>query len=244
MQSERPPPPMTPQATEPPSRTEPGEVPPRTARRAFAGVCALVVLYAVLDVIAQLLPPHYSAITQAESDLAVGPFGWIMTINFVVRGLLTLLFLFALAETLAAEGRSWRTFGRGYAAFLVWGIGAFLLAAFPTDVPATPISWHEWIHIVVAFPAFLGGALGTYWLASRFDEAATLRSMRVWATVLAVFTIVFVILEIVGGLLLVRVSGRVGGLLERLFLGSVLLWMFLVSAYLAWAHPTGTRPAT
>ena len=207
-------------------------------------MCALVVVYAILDVIAQLLPPHYSAITQAESDLAVGPFGWIMTINFVVRGLLTLLFLFALAETLAAEGRSWRTFGRGYAAFLVWGIGAFLLAAFPTDVPSTPISWHEWIHIVVAVPAFLGGALGTYWLATRFDDSAALRPMRVWATVLAVITIVLAILEIVGGLIVHRVSGRVGGLLERLFLGSVLLWLFLVSAYLAWAHPPRASPGT
>ncbi len=217
---------------------------PGTARRAFAGVCALVVVYAILDVVAQLLPPHYSAVTQAESDLAVGPFGWIMTINFVVRGLLTLLFLYALAETLAAEGRSWRTFGRGYAAFLVWGIGAFLLAAFPTDVPSTPISWHEWIHIVVAVPAFLGGALGTYWLATRFDDSATLRPMRVWATVLAVITIVLVILEIVGGLIVHRVSGQVGGLLERLFLGSVLLWMFLVSAYLAWGRPSRASPST
>ena len=34
-----------------------------------------IVLYLVLDIIAQLLPPHYSFITQAESDLAVGPYG-------------------------------------------------------------------------------------------------------------------------------------------------------------------------
>ncbi|HEY7356765.1 MAG TPA: DUF998 domain-containing protein, partial [Ktedonobacterales bacterium] len=43
-----------------------------------------IALYVVLDVIAQLLPPHYNPISQAESDLAVGPYGWIMAINFVL----------------------------------------------------------------------------------------------------------------------------------------------------------------
>lgn len=49
-----------------------------------------IVVYVVIDVIAQLLPPHYNAIIQAESDLAVGPYGFLMTINFVIRGLLSL----------------------------------------------------------------------------------------------------------------------------------------------------------
>ncbi len=139
-----------------------GAVAPAEARRWFALVAGLIVLYVVLDAIAQLLPPHYSPIRQAESDLAVGPYGAIMTANFVVRGLLTLIFLAAFARTVAAEGISWREYRSAYVAFLVWGIGAFLLAAFPTDVPATPISWHGWIHGVVAIPVFIGGALGTY----------------------------------------------------------------------------------
>jgi len=33
-----------------------------------------VVLYLVLDAIAQVLPPHYNPLSQAESDLAVGPY--------------------------------------------------------------------------------------------------------------------------------------------------------------------------
>ena len=43
-----------------------------------------IVVYVIIDVIAQLLPPHYNAIIQAESDLAVGPYGFLMTINFVI----------------------------------------------------------------------------------------------------------------------------------------------------------------
>lgn len=47
------------------------------------------VVYVALDVVAQLLPPHYGPVRQAESDLGVGPFGWVMSVNFIVRGLLT-----------------------------------------------------------------------------------------------------------------------------------------------------------
>jgi hypothetical protein len=204
---------------------------PRDARRAFSLAAGLVVLYLVLDVIAQLLPPHYSPVTQAESDLAVGPYGGVMTANFVVRGLLTLAFLYGLQRTIAAEGGSWARYRRGFAAFLVWGIGAFLLAIFPTDVPATPLSWHGYIHGIVAIPVFIGGALGTYWLATRFGSSPTFRSAEGWATGLAVVTIVLLVVEVVGGLAVRRVADEVGGLLERLFLGSVLLWLFLVSVF-------------
>ena len=62
-----------------------------------------IVLYVILDVIAQVLPPHYSPISQAESDLAVGKFGLIMTVNFLNRGVLSLLFIFAFLQTLDAK---------------------------------------------------------------------------------------------------------------------------------------------
>jgi len=215
--------------------------PPPAARRAFAFVCVGIVAYAALDIIAQLLPPHYSPIRDAESDLAVGPYGWIMTANFVLRGAIALLFLAGFAATVAAEGGTWRTYRRGIAAFLVWGIGAFLLAAFPTDVPATPISWHGAIHLVVAVLAFIGGALGTYWLATRFEGSPVLRPARGWAVPLAVLCLALLVVELLGGLLVARLADQYGGLIERLFIGSVLLWMFLVAAYLFRAR--GSKPA-
>jgi hypothetical membrane protein len=50
----------------------------------------LVLLYAIVDVFLQFLPPHYSVVTDAESDLAVGPFGWVMRANFLGRGVMSL----------------------------------------------------------------------------------------------------------------------------------------------------------
>ena len=63
--------------------------------------------------VAQLLPPHYSPISQAESDLAVGKFGFIMTINFLNRGVLSLLFIYAFLRTLDFAGVSTVTISNG-----------------------------------------------------------------------------------------------------------------------------------
>jgi len=201
-------------------------------RRLFWIVIAGIVLYVLLDAVAQSLPPHYSPIRDAESDLAVGPYGYIMAVNFLDRGILSLVFLYAILKTARATGGfsshdSERRFWRGTVIFGVWAVGAILLAIFPTDVPATPMSWHGAIHLLVAALAFLGGTLGALMLSSQFGENPALRGAK---------TISFWIVALSLVLLVVgfgTLSTRIGGLTERLFLGSVLLWVGYVSAYLA-----------
>ena len=136
----------------------------RRSRALFAMAMVGVALYVVLDAVAQSLPPHYSLLSQPESDLAVGPYGYIMTLNFITRGVLSLCFLFALALTANSGDVMGRRFRRGGYLFAVWSVGALLLAAFPTDVPSTPLSWHGAVHLAVAVAAFLGGASGAFYL--------------------------------------------------------------------------------
>ena len=214
--------------------TAPAAVPgvPSDARRDFALVAIGVVLYVVLDAVAQLLPPHYNPISQAESDLAVGPYGFVMTINFVLRGLLSLLFLVGLARTIESAGGRWTQYRGGFVLLGVWGVGALLLAAFPTDVPATPVSWHGAIHLVVALIAFLAGAFGILLLALRFGENRTLAPAREWAVALGALSVVLCLLELGLPFAAPHLADRIGGLTERLFLGSVLLWILLVALFL------------
>ena len=62
------------------------------------GTVLVGTLIAVLiEVIVQGLPPHYSPVSQPESDLAVGPYGFLEAISFFMRGALTLVFI-AVAE--------------------------------------------------------------------------------------------------------------------------------------------------
>jgi Protein of unknown function (DUF998) len=190
-----------------------------------------LILYVLLDIVAQILPPYYNPIRTAESDLAVGPYGYIMTLNFLNRGILSLLFLYALTKTIHSPGgfetsNARRQFKIGTIIFGVWGVGAILLAIFPTDVPATPISWHGAIHGVLALPVFIGGAIGAVILSLQFGKSRILRSAKPASLSIAVLSAVLLIIVVP------TLTTSIGGLTERLFLGSVLLWVGFVSVYL------------
>lgn len=207
-----------------------------STRRLFAAIIVAIVLYVILDAIAQSLPPHYSPIRDAESDLAVGPYGYIMTVNFLNRGILSILFIYGLMRTMRSTGISgWTMRGRypsGTLLFGVWAVGAILLAIFPTDVPATPISWHGAIHLVVATLAFLGGAFGALRLSLQFGENPRLRGIKSAALAISIIAVVAVIIELGLPFVAPHFASRFGGLTERIFLGAVLLWIAIVSAHM------------
>ena len=208
------------------STTPDEEAQARRARFLFAVTFVGVVLYVILDAVAQSLPPHYSPISQAESDLAVGPYGYVMTLNFINRGVLSLCLLFALFLTANSSDTSGRRFRRGGYLFAIWSVGALLLAAFPTDVPATPISWHGAIHLVVAVLAFVGGAFGALYISLGMAGNRPLARVRGVALPLAYISVALCLVELLAGF---HLSSDYGGLIERLFLGSVLLWVSAVS---------------
>ena len=201
----------------------------RRARLLFMVTLVGIVLYLVLDAVAQSLPPHYSAVSQAESDLAVGPYGYIMTVNFVDRGILSLSFLFALALTANSGDTMTRRFRRGGWPFGVWAVGAFFLAVFPTDVPPTPVSWHGAIHLVVAVLAFVGGASGALYLSWGMGGNRLLARAEGVAVPLAYLSIVLCAVELLGAFVIPGAYASYGGLIERLFLGSILVWEGAVS---------------
>jgi hypothetical protein len=201
--------------------------------RLFWAVILGIVLYAVLDIVAQLLPPVYNPISQAESDLAVGKFGFIMTINFLNRGVLSLLFILAFLRTLDLTGVARSRFRTGTYLLGAWAVGAILLAIFPTDVPSTPVSWHGAIHLVVAIVAFIGGAFGTLAISQQLSQNQELERLKRITLPVSVIVVVLWVVEFGLPFVSPHLNSRIGGLTERLFLGSVLLWLGVVSAYLA-----------
>lgn len=179
-----------------------------------------IVIYLALDVIAQILPPHYSPISQAESDLAVGPYGWIMTVNFVVRGLLSTALVAALWLVLAASRRT----HVGLLLFSVWTAGAFLLAVFPTDVPGAEHTVHGKIHLAVALVAFVSITVAEGLLSRSLADDPRWAGLGARLTGFATLTAGTFVLLLAGA----RVP-RVGGLTERMFLASALLWILVVA---------------
>ena len=200
-----------------------------SSRLLFAATLIGVLLYVILDAVAQSLPPHYSLISQAESDLAVGPYGYIMTLNFVDRGVFSLCFIFAVMLAANSFDTGSPRLRRGAWLFTLWSVGALLLAAFPTDVPATPISWHGAIHLIVAVVAFLGGAFGALYMSLGMAGNKVMGRAGGIAIPLAYLTVILCLVELFAGSVAPGLVLNYGGLIERLFLGSVLLWVGTVS---------------
>ncbi len=217
-------------------RSAPGALPP-SARRALQLTVALVAVYVVLDIVAQLLPPHYSAISQAESDLAVGPFGYVMTVNFVVRGLLSLSFLVGLTAATTLGRRS----PVGIALVGVWALGAFVLAAFPTDL-GTATTVHGTIHLATAALAFFTASVGEVLLSHRFSEEPGLAAFRAPALLVSVLSVI-TLLVLFYLLPHPRLWMEGFGLVERVFIGLALLWMLLVALYLLRRDRRTTAPS-
>lgn len=191
----------------------------RLANVAIAGI----ILYVILDVIAQALPPHYNPISQAESDLAVGPYSIVMTLNFVIRGLLSASLLLALIRATARAGRS----RAGLVLLGVWTAGAVLLAIFPTDLSGSRHTIHGAVHLLVALIAFVSVAAAEVLLSLRFAADPRLRSLQVPAALLAAITVLALLADLVAPVLLP--NANVFGLCERVFLGLALLWMLVVA---------------
>lgn len=192
-------------------------------RALLALVFSGIALYIVLDVVAQALPPHYSPISQAESLLAVGPYGYVMTVNFVVRGALSLLLVAAYARAIPRASQS----RAGLILLGVWGIGALLLAAFPTDAPNARPTVHGAVHLIVALAAFVCGPLGALLLARARRKDASTPIPRALLVGVAVAALVAAGLVILGAPVATRAG--IWGLLERILIGLVLLWMLLAA---------------
>jgi hypothetical protein len=213
-------------------RSKAAVAPVRPVRGAFWLVDSGIFLYLVLDIIAQSLPPHYSPISQAESFLAVGPYGYIMTVNFLNRGLLSLAFIYAFVRTLHVGGIDCSKYRVGLYLLGLWGVGALLLAAFPTDAPGAPATLHSVIHLVVASLAFLGGTVGVFLLSRRLKENPALRGIAGVAMAIAVIAVVSFVLLYGLPFIVPHFAARIGGVTERLLIASVLVWMLVLSVRL------------
>ena len=198
---------------------------PVASRRALVLTVVGIGVYIVLDIVAQLLPPHYSPISQAESDLAVGPYGYVMTINFVVRGVVAFAFLLGLL----GATRLGRTAQGSAALVAVWGAGAFVLAVFPADVGSVA-TVHGTIHGLTGLIAFAGGAFGTLLFSRHFTDEPRLRGVASTAWTVGALAVVMYFVTVVA--LHTQFLGSVLGLVERIFIGLVLLWMLVVSIQL------------
>jgi hypothetical protein len=192
-------------------------------RRYLEIVMMGIVLLAALEVLVQLLPPHYNPITQSESDLAVGPYGFLMAGNFALRGVLYLLFIAAYVQVVPLAGQS----RSGLVLLVLAAIGKIIIAFAPTELTARPTTLHGTIHAIAALGSFFCGALGSVLLARalrrmpHFDPPAQ-RLLRL-AEVICAWSLV-----VIGT---VAIADRIGiwGVGERVLTLLFFAWIFITA---------------
>lgn len=188
----------------------------------FVATILGIVLYIVLNIIAQLLPPHYSVISQAESLLAVGPYGYIMAVDFVIRGLFSLSFIIGFIITVNSKKSRYRI---GLILLGIWSIGAFILAFNPADA-TPPATIHGTVHQITALIVFLGGGFGILALSLRMRTEDKFKEITKYTLPLSILSVISPIV-LFSHLLL-----SYFGVVERIFLASILLWMLIISSHL------------
>ncbi len=149
---------------------------------AFAYLAAvLVVVWAVLVIVAQLLNPEQSPLAMGMSGLARGRAPWVMKSAFLCRGASALVLLFALPSVLGTDALTLM----GMAAFWVWGVGSALLALSDTDMPGEPPSRTGSVHAVLALVAYVAGVAGAIALSVVLLRGDDTAGLAVWALPLA-----------------------------------------------------------
>jgi hypothetical membrane protein len=191
----------------------------------WSGLAALVypVLFVLVFTVAGLLRPGYSAVSQAVSDLGVGPMAWLLNGPVVILGLVMVALavgFFQATRTILNPSARWTC----ATLIALPGLG-YIAAGFFTEDPSTLL-----VHWLV------GATLGLYFpVVSFVIVGLALVRRREWrgygifslvAGALTIAAIVFVQLAFTPGSSL---SGfRIAGLAERVDLVVILAWYVVI----------------
>lgn len=175
---------------------------------------------------AWLLPlvSEYTLVGDNISELVLGQYGFVQTLAFLIAGVGIIGLAYAICRLTVG------TWGSLTGALLIGahGVGALLVALFPTDRIDTPAdvlaqSTTGMIHSLVALGSFVCVVVGMVVLAWTFSRAGRWRDITPWAALLATGGVSLLLGQIV------TPSSPWVGLLQRMFVTVIAGWMILVA---------------
>jgi hypothetical protein len=187
---------------------------------AGAAVAGLLV-YVAVDAALRVLEPQYSLLRNAESDYANGTFGWLMDLNFVLRGASSLASVGAIALAYRMDG--WLRVG--LALIAAWAAASGVLAVFPDDLAGHPETAAGRIHLTLALIAFVsmaGGAMSASIALARVARGRAIGRCLGSLAIAALLALPLVARPPVRGDI---------GLFERIFLALELVWLLVAAGW-------------
>lgn len=177
----------------------------------------------VLLASAWLLPAisEYHLVGDNISELAIGQYGFVQTLAFVISGLGVLALAYGIHRLTAGIRGSLL----GSVFIGIYGVGALVVAIFPSDrINSKADVWTQsttgWIHSITAFVAYLSVITGMLVLTWTFARDMHWRSLVVGSALLAGAAL---------ALLFVQSEGPWVGLMQRLMIAAISGWLILVA---------------
>ncbi len=131
-----------------------------------AGIAGPILFTAVFLAQEALRRDEYDPLAEPVSALEAGPNGWVQQLNFVVFGVLTILFAIGLHRGV----RPVRAGVAGPALLGVSGIGLLLAAAFPLREDAAGVTYDPGGHLAAGFVFFFSSAAGLIVVSRRLSR--------------------------------------------------------------------------
>ncbi len=200
----------------------------------LSGMIAPVMFFVILAIV-ETLQSGYNLIQETISRLALGPYGSLQTIAFIIFGLLLIVFAIRLGLAIDSTSRSARV---GIFFFTIIGVGFIIVGIFPTDTPGVAQTLHALIHKGTSVTIALLFPLACLAVAPALKGDTRWKGIFVYTIVTGTLTLILLILGTV-----MRANKLWSGLYERVLLLNGLIWIELVSFRLLHLCRCGRREA-
>ncbi len=199
---------------------------------ALAGILGPLILV-IADITSATCACEYSLISNSISSLALTQLGWFQTIGFLALGLFVEIFTAGLLYNIKRA----RWFHLGIALFVFFGFAMLLIGAFRTDPVGGPDTFEGTIHGLAARLTFSLFAVAILALAPAIKKDPD------WQHLFR-YTIVTAILAVILGIILRFFSEETGwfGLVERILVGNMILWVEVTAINLLWLSIKRGKP--
>jgi hypothetical membrane protein len=151
----------------------------------WAGVAGPVLFTAAFLAQESFRRDEYDAMAEPVSALEAGPNGWIQQVNFVVFGVLTIVFAVGLHRGLTPTRRGIV----GPALVAVSGVGLLLAAAFPLREDVAGVTYDPGGHLIAGLMFFPSSAAALVVLSRRLAEDPRWRSLSSYSLAAGVVAI-------------------------------------------------------